>query len=138
MATARDSFGTVLQVDVSGTFTSVGNLTSVGFLDASYEDIDTTTMDTTGGKAFLPSALYDGGTISCTVLYDPDDSRHEALKTSFDARTTESWKIQLSDTTDTITFSGYVKSMSGTAEVDGALSMSFSIKVTGGVTITDS
>lgn len=48
--------------------------TSFSWEGLSREPIDVTTLATTGGKVYEPADIYDPGTFSAEILFDPDDA----------------------------------------------------------------
>lgn len=133
-----DAFGTILEIDVNDdaftTGLTVGELTEIGLLDVSVEDLDVTSHDSPNQWREFLGGLKDGGTISGTVRFDPADHGAilDAVGDNHDIR------ITLPPDADSaeVTFPGYVNGLTGTAPHDNALEAEVSIKVAGEPSIT--
>lgn len=119
-----DGHGTTVTFGTSG-FSA--NLLSIDGPSVSREDIDNTHMGTSTGKAFLPSALYDGGEVTLKVEHDGSD----AVPIDQDPETiTIDWAGQ----GNTYAFSGYVKGYTPGAATGERMESSLVVKVTGAIT----
>lgn len=119
-----DGHGTTITF---GTSSFSANLISVNGPSVTRDDIDNTHMGTSDAKAYLPSALYDGGEVSLTVEHDAS----LAVPIDQDAETiTIDWAGQGS----TWAFSGYVKGCTPGAAIGERMESEITIKVTGAVT----
>lgn len=125
-----DAFGTTLEIDN----TPVGEITSIGYFDASVEDYDVTTHSSPDQWREFIGGLKDGGSLSGSLNFDP--AMHGTLLDMLGE--TKPIKITFPPAADSaeVTFSGYLSSLTGEAPHDGHLEAEFSIKVSGKPTIT--
>ena len=96
--------------------------------------IDATDHDSGGVKSKVPG-VSDPGQITFDVGWDPSDATHAALKTDHDAKTLRNFQEVLTDAAGTtVTFSAYVKTLQPHEPVDGQLTMSVTLELSGAVT----
>tara|TARA_R110002153_G_scaffold177237_1_gene330439 strand:+ start:239 stop:661 length:423 start_codon:yes stop_codon:yes gene_type:complete len=124
--------------DSGSTYTALGEITDLAPPSVSKDVIETTNHGSSGVKTYI-GGLVDYGEVSITVNYDPDGTAHNAIrdlaKTANDGAGTNLYKIDYSDAgTSSETFAGIVMSFEQEAPMDGQLSATFGIKVTGTVT----
>lgn len=127
--------GTLLQVSISSTYTTIAQRTQVEAPEQTREDIKTTDLDSTD-HTYIPGYVSENGEVKLKCWYDPAANTHDYLRTSRNSRTTEDWKLIFADSgAGTDSFSGYVKSLKkGTADVDsGLMELMVTIKVTGAI-----
>ena len=111
----------------------IGEITDMSREDPGASEIDVTHLQSTQKEYLM--GLEDSGTVSISLNWLFDDAGQTALLAAKAARTEQSFRITYSDDS-TMTFDGYVKTFSGpTASVDGKLSASLVIKITGDITI---
>lgn len=129
-----DAFGTQWAMhDGVSTFVNVGEVVSVDVLDISVDDLDTSSHASPGQWREFISGMKDGGELSMEVNYDP--ALHGLLFSALGV--TRQHKITLTDAgAAEVAFSGYIKGISAQAPHDDKLSATFTVKVTGAVTIT--
>ena len=84
------------------------------------------------------ATIPDPGEVSFTLEWDPDNAQHAALWTSFGAKTMETWRITMTDTTPTkIDFQGIIKNFGvDNLDVDAVATIPVTIQVSGMPTIT--
>lgn len=112
------------------TFSSgyVSKALSLDWSGVTREAVATTTLDTTGGKTFIPSDTYDPGT----------------LEGSMQLNTANSPPITGAAETVTLTFpdtstwaaSGFMTDVSAGLEPEGVMTIDFTIKLSGDITFT--
>lgn len=99
--------------------------------------IDTTHLGTTGGRTFIPGDLYDGGTMTFTVLADTD-----VPPVTVHATETITLTVPITDgsntTAGTIAFSGFIQEYSTSFPLEDVVSHEVTVKVAGTITYTDS
>jgi hypothetical protein len=139
MSDATSSQDTFISVDSGlsspGTFTEIAEVKTIPGPNETSEDIDVTHLRSTGGyREFIPS-FKDSGELACTTNFLPDNPTHQVLRDLYAARTVVPWRITY-PTGATDEFDGYVKSVGRTAQVGNALEASFTIRITGPVTLT--
>lgn len=116
--------------------TEIGSLSSIGEVGGDADEIDVTTLDSTGGYKEFLQGFKDSGEVALSG-YLAAGKNQDDLITAFGAGTASDCEIEFPSGT-TLTFSGYVKSYKvGPAEVNGAIGFSASIRITGAVTFTE-
>lgn len=126
--------GATLKVTIASTATALGQMTKITPPKMERGEIDTTHLLSVW-KEFI-AAIAEGGEVEFTVEWNPEDTGHAYLWTSFQAGTTEVWLITLSDGT-TIGFSGFIKSFPWDELSNETVStIKFTLRISGAVTIT--
>lgn len=96
------SKGTVLQQEISMTFTAVAQLTEISQSGAESETYESTTLDTTGaGKEYTPTGYSEGGTVDVGGFYDPALAGHQAITDLITTPAEQNWKIIYADSANT-------------------------------------
>lgn len=114
------------------TWTEVCEITDINREDPGASEIPTTHLQSTS-KTFL-IGLEDNGTYSLSVNWLFDDTGQQALRAAKAARTEKTFKVTYSDDS-TMTFSGYVKTVSGpSAAVEGKLGGTLVLRISGDIT----
>ena len=125
----------------SATWTQIANLTSIGEVGIESDEIDVTTLDSTGDfKEFIGGAK-DGGTIDLegNIVTDAGLTQLYTLAGSRDIKSFKiEYPLKTGETTAAYwTVSGYIsKCKDGEKTVDGLLTFSASIRVSGAPTFT--
>ena len=121
---------------VGGTETVVGRLTSIGEVSPDSEELDVTTLDSTGGYREYMQGFKDPGELEVSGYHDGSDAGQTALRTAYAAGTSGEVKITFPDGT-VVSFSGFVKAHTiGAAEVDGAVGFGATFRISGAVSVT--
>ena len=109
---------------------TIGNLTSIGEVGADADEIDVTTLDSTGGyREYIPG-FKDAGEIALSG-YFVAGKNHDKIIELFDSGENRTGIITFPSGA-TMTVPCFVKSYKiGPEEVDGAIGFSASIRVTG-------
>lgn len=137
MAATRAQGTTLKFTPANGTQVTVGRLTSVGEIAPEAEEVDITTLESTGGYREYMQGFRDSGELEIAGFHDADDDGQVALRTAFAAGTNGSFEVKFPDDT-AVTFSGFIKSHTiGSAEVDGAIGFGAVIRISGAVTVTE-
>lgn len=131
---ANAAMGTKLNI---GTY-SVGELTSIGGLSLSASPIETTTLDTADGYRTFIGGLRDGGEVSLSGFFDPDDTNgQQALLTNFNSGAAATFSVVFpAALSASWTFSGIVTAFATGADLEDAVTFEASIKVSGKPTLT--
>lgn len=128
--------GTLLQLSISSVLTTIAQRVQVVPPKMKNPKVDTTNLDSTWrtNRATIP----DGGMVNMIIQYDAGAVTHAALWTSFQAGTTETWAIVLTDAgAATIGWSGHIEDFEfDNAEVDNILQANLAITVSGAIVIT--
>ncbi len=132
MAAAK-SLGTTLVKTMSGEEAAdltIADLTSIGEVGVESDEIDVTTLDSTGGYKEFIGGFKDAGEVALAGIIKSEDAM-EAMLALAESQAVEEWTI----TTllgSTWTFDGFVKSFKeAEATVDGVRGFSASIRVSG-------
>ena len=132
------SKGTVLQQEISMTFTAVAQLTEVNRSGTESETYESTTLDTSGAfKEYEATGYTEPGTVDISGFYDPALAGHQAITTLLTTPADQNWKIIYADTGTTeeaFTSAGLSHEMQ-TAMSDG-LKFSSSLKLDGTLTFS--
>jgi hypothetical protein len=128
--------GSLLKVSISASQTTVAQQVTFSGPRKTKAAIDTTDLSLSV-KTFLPG-IPDSGEVSFSGWYDPANTVHQYLETSWTNGVTESWNIVLNDAGDAvIAFSGFLTALEyGEASVDSVIPINGTIKITGAVTVT--
>lgn len=137
MATTRAQ-GTVLKMKIgNGAQQTVGKLTSVSEIEPEAEEVDVTTLESTGGYREYIQGFRDSGEVSLEGYHDAGDAGQKAVRSAFASGAKCEFEVGFPDGTKAA-FSGFIKKHSiGSAEVDGAIGFGAVIRVSGPVTVTE-
>jgi len=120
------------------TVAQVSNITGPGM---TLDTTDVTTHDSTNAFEEVVGTLLRSGEVSVDIVYDPAEDTHDAtagngLLSRIAGRVTADWSITFPDAASTVwNFDGYVSGFEPGMPVDGALTASVTIKLTGDVTL---
>lgn len=118
-------------------YTKVAEVLSISGPELSAEQIEATSLDSTGGYKEFISGLLDGGTVSIEFNFVSGNSNQEALRTrvSTSNQSALNYRIALPDSPETtVTFSGIVESYSMNVEAGSAVTVSVGVKISGAPT----
>jgi predicted secreted protein len=104
----------------------------------SLDTIDVTAHDSPSGFREFIAGLADAGEVTIEMIFDPDNATQALLRTDLTSRTATTYTVTMSEPTtpQTWAFTGIVTAFEPSAPVDGALTVSVTIKITGVVTVT--
>lgn len=131
------SAGTVIQVNVNGTFATVQKMDGFSIQTAGKPTIDSTGLEDAAKTKV--TGLPDNGQASGSLHFDPRDATHAYLWTrSQTANTEEMWKIILpfSAAKNIVTFNGSLQNMQLTLEKDATVKAPITIELSGAITFT--
>lgn len=128
--------GTDLQVKIASTFTSIPGAEGFDGPTGTKEQIEVTALKDTAKK--YVAGMPDYGEITFNLFWDPADSTHQYLLTSYQtANKTEDFKIVASDAgAAEATFQGQVTGFKWSFQKGAACMVAVTIKVSGDVTVT--
>lgn len=113
----------------------VGSISSIGEVAVTSDEVDVTTLDSTGGYREFLQGFKDSGELAITGFHDKADTAQVACRTLYGSGATGYWWIEFPDKT-CVAFTAYVKGYTaGAAEVDGAVGFGLSLRITGLVQI---
>lgn len=124
-------YGVTLETTTSTGTLSIAYIRSISGPNSSINDVDTTTLDSTGGFRTFIAGLIDGGEVTCELVYDPSVESHKTLGTRYKARTSQAYTITHPSTTSNSAFTGYIKSLSREIPLDDVVTCTVGFKVTG-------
>lgn len=124
---AISAFNTTFSV---GSGDIVGEVTSISFSGVSAAEIDVTQLSDTAKKYVM--GTMDGGTVEVTCF---TTAAAPVLPTSGDTSPT-AFVLRFGATGPTVGFSGYVQNTALEAAVDGAVQTTYTLRITGSVTVT--
>lgn len=138
---ALNAYGNyVLQMKGVGSpneWTSIAGIRSVNGLNTEVAFNDSTTFDDVGGYRTFNAGLRDPGTLDLELYFDPNEETYVALESAHDANppTLEEFRILVLTGSEQKKreFSAYVARIGESAEVDGFLQSSVSLRVSGPV-----
>lgn len=136
-STPMKTAGTTFAITPSGgQKVTVAKLTSIGEINQSIEEIDVTTLDSTGGyKEFIPG-YRDAGEVQLDGFFCPGNASQTAIADLFTSGVVCPCEIKFADQT-TVTFNAFVKGLKiGPEEVNSSPRFGATLRLTGEVTIT--
>jgi len=115
-------------------YTAIGEVLNISGPELSAEQIEVTSLDSTGGyKEYIPG-LLDGGTVSIEFNYADGDTQQETLRTrvSTTNQAAAAYRIVIPDSPHSyVAFNGIVESYSMSIESGSAITVSVGIKISG-------
>lgn len=116
-------------------FTLVPQIISLSGPDGTANEIDITTLDSTG-KEFV-MGLKDEGQITCEMIWNDNLAQHAGLESDRSNRTQRNFQIRYSDSPNTVlSFAAFVLGLSRTHGVDDVNRSSMTLRVTGAITVS--
>lgn len=114
--------------------TAVGQLTTLDRSGLEAEQMETTDLSTTD-KTYAWNGLVEPGTISGTLLFDPDLVTQSVIETDLKAGTSATWSITYTDGTPaTDTFTATPTKFDITGSVGERTEATFEMKISGAIT----
>lgn len=132
----QGAFGVILKIN-SGSLTTIANVEDIDdwVLDRILAEV--TAHDSSGGYAeFVPSGKRMMPAFSATITWDDSITEHQSIITNWAAETTVGFSISDPDGTETLTFSGYIKTIARMGKQDGAYRAKITIQPTGAITLS--
>lgn len=114
-------------------YLEVGEITDFDGPSGSASVIDTTNLQSTAKQKLM--GLPDEGQFTLSINRQPDDTGQLAVSAARTARTLKNFKLTLSDDS-VLSFAGYVLGDTWSGGVDGKVSGSITIEISGAVTLT--
>lgn len=119
-------------------FSEIKGLTDIAKGGPTREEVDVTNHSSANGAIETkPEGVFDPGSVTATMFFDPTDTQHIALKTAFDNKTVGNWRLQLPTDAGSVTyeFTAWVKGFGGeNYPVRGAITKDLEVRITGDVT----
>ena len=131
---AQLGLGTVITKDVGTGDTVIAEVTTITGPTTSADQVDVTSQESASGFREFIRGLVDPGTVTFDLFYDGTDTSHKALMADISSTDTpEPWKMVFPDTTE-LTFAAKTNGFEFTVPVDGALTVSVTLQVSGAIT----
>lgn len=128
------AYGSILSKNDVDT-AQVKNISGPGM---SLDTEDVTTHDQATAWEEVVATVLRSGEITLEIVYDPADASQVDLLFDLDAKATDTWALEFQDVGQTAwSFTGYVTRFEPGAPVEGALTASVTIKVTGVIDLVD-
>jgi hypothetical protein len=116
---------------------TIGALTSIGEITPDSEELDATTLGSTGGYREFLQGFKDSGEVTLSGYYDKTDVGQQALITGYGTGTVSAVVITFPNSAGGASFQAYVKSFTlGSADVDGIVGFGATLRISGAVTTT--
>ena len=133
-------FGTLLSAGdgtSSETFTNIAEVRTINGPGLNLEIVEATHMESPGNsREYLPTFI-EGGEVTFDVSFLPNTSAQTVITTDLQARTKRNFRLTFPNSAaNRWSFAGFYTGFTPSAEIDGMLSASVTIKVTGAVTIS--
>lgn len=140
MATAKRAYGTLLKRETtpsSGTYTTIGGITSLSWPEMQTDMVETTDMESASATRTRIPTLNNLGDCSFNLNFDSADATQEQLLADCAAQTARLYQITGSDNgTCFWAFNAYVTKFAVTAEKDGVITAAVTLTPSGVVTRT--
>ncbi|MNE66588.1 Phage major tail protein 2 [compost metagenome] len=129
---AQRALGTKLKIGPTASIVAIGQLTSISSPSMSQETIDVTTLDSDGGYRDFIGGFKDGGEVSASGFFDPQDEGQSAVYAALEDSTEEDFIIEFPAAMKAKwVFKGVVTAYTTSAELEDAISFEITIKVSG-------
>lgn len=116
----------------------IGSLTSIGEISPESEELDATCLDSIGGYREFIQGFKDSGELSLAGYHDKADLGQAKCREQFTGGALGYYFVRFSDAT-TVAFKAYIKGYSaGSADVDGLIGFSASLRVSGPINVISS
>lgn len=128
--------GTNLAVKIAAAFTTIPGVEGLSGPTGTKQQIEVTALNDTAAK--FVAGLPDYGDVTFTLYWDPADTTHQKLLTSYQtANSTDDFKITCSDAgAAEVAFTGQVTGWKWNLNKGAAASVEVTVKVSGNVTVT--
>lgn len=128
-------YGSVITVTTTTAAVNIGQIRNITGPGASFDDVDSTCMDSSSNfRTFVPG-LADPGEVSFEVVYDPSTASglwHTRLNQYHKARTERTFTVYHGSTNgEADAFSAYVKGVAREIPMDNLITCEFTLKVSG-------
>ena len=126
-------YGSVLMVNsTTGGEVNVAQVRSISGPGVSFNDVDTTCLDSSSNYRTFVAGLGDPGELSFSLVYDSTATSMSLLTRHMKNRTSTTFKVAEGSSGGTLTsFSGYVKAMGREIPMDDVISCDVTVKVSG-------
>lgn len=127
--------GTIIKIGASTATTAIGGLTSIGGVEVSADTVDVTALDSEGGYKEFLMGFKDAGDVSLEGFLDDSDTGQAAAYAALESGEKQKCEIVFKNGAKW-TFDGIVTGFSTSVDLEGAVTFSSTIKVSGKPTFT--
>ena len=118
-------------------YTKVAEILSISGPEVTAEEIDVTSLDSTGGFKEYITGLKDGGTVSLEANWIKGNAQQLSMRDAVASGASQNLQIAFADSPQTIaTFTGKVTSFGMGADPTSQLKANFSVRISGSITWT--
>lgn len=138
MSNAIAGPGFLLQVDITGTYTTIAEVKDISGPETSVDVVEVTNQDSPDNFEEIIPTLKRGGTTSFDVNFVPSDPTHDStsgLLSFLNARSLQSWQIIIPGSGLSVQFDGYVVKWGPKFPVANVATATMDIRVSGPVVI---
>ncbi|WMT42849.1 phage tail tube protein [Paenibacillus sp. D2_2] len=126
------ALGTKLKIGSGVSAVAIGGLKSISSPSMSQETIDVTTLDSDGGYREFIGSFKDGGEVSASGFFNPQNEGQAAVYEALENSTDEDFEIEFPAAMKAKwVFRGVVTAYNTSAELEDAISFEITIKVSG-------
>lgn len=130
--TKHFTYGSVLAVTTTTAETNIGQIVNISGPGSDFDDLDTTTLDSSSNFRTYTPGLANPGELTFTLLYAPTTLSHKRLMYYHNNRSAKTFTVYIGSTAGTATsFSAYVKGFNREIELAGILQGEVTLKVSG-------
>lgn len=138
--TTISAFGTALKIGDGATSESFTEIEGVRSIDGPTQDmeiIDVTHHASTGSYREKLASFLDPGQISFDLLWSSANAQHAQLLTDHANRTKRNFQLVYPDSgNEQYDFAAFIKGIKDSAAIDGALTKSVTLEISGAITRT--
>lgn len=129
---AKRSVGTKILIGSN----TIGDLSSIGSPNITQEELDVTTLDSEGGYREFIAGFKDPGEVAISGFFVPADAGQDALYAALDSGNVQDFEIVYpADLGVSWSFQGIVTAYNVTAELEDAIALEATIRVSGKPTL---
>lgn len=138
MAGESIGYGTLVKIGDGAdpeVFTTIPNVTDISGPESTVGEADVSSNSSpNASKEYLPT-LKDSGPVTFNIWWVQGNAVHQGLQTDYEARTVRNFQMLFTDGT-VVDFAAFINDLGHDTPMEGGISRSVSLRVTGGVTYT--
>lgn len=132
----QGGFGAILKIN-TGSLTTIVNVEDIDDWVLDRIIAENTGHDASGGFAeFTPSGKRMMPAFGFLCSWDDSEATHQAIITNWAAETTVGFSVSDPDGTETLSFSGYIKTIARMSKQDGVYRAKMTLQPTGAITLS--
>lgn len=138
---AQFGLGSVLRIFISPDYVDIPWLQSITGPDETFDTIDVTTHSSVGGYREFITGLADGGELTCTINWHPEEDTHKELQAAQQARDLVPFQLSWAglanfDEDNLFDFNAYVTGLTRASPTDAQITRDLTLKITGTVEVS--